>query len=75
MINKEKYLAELKRVLTEAYPTGYTKSQLIGHNSQIRNKMDDYVMKKYGEYYKNELVQLIKEKNDIYTECIEELSI
>ena len=76
MINKEKYWTELNRVLAETYPSGnYTKNQLIGNDSTIRNKMDTYVMSTYGEYYKNELVQLIKIKNSIYVECVEQLDI
>ena len=76
MINKEKYLAEFKKVLIETYPTGnYNKYQLIRNDSPVRHKMDDYVMKTYSKYYKNELLQLVKVKNAIYTECIEELNI
>ncbi|MBQ8898309.1 MAG: hypothetical protein IJY86_07505 [Clostridia bacterium] len=74
MINKEKYLAELKKVLAEMYPMGnYTKVQLIGNDSLVRNKMDDYVMRNYREYYENELIQLIKAKNSLYNECVEKL--
>lgn len=74
MINKEKYLAELKKVLAETYPMGnYTKAQLTGNDSLVRNRMDNYVMRNYGEYYKNELKQLITYKNILYNECVEEL--
>ena len=76
MINKEKYLSELKKVIIEKYPTGnYNKYQLLRNDSPVRHEMDDYVMKNYGEYYKKELIQLVKVKNAIYTECIEELNI
>ena len=76
MIDKEKYWAELNRVLSETYPSGnYTKIQLIRNDSPIRNKMDTYVMSTYGDYYKNELIQLIKTKNSIYAECVEQLNI
>lgn len=74
MINKEKYFIELKKVIKDRYPMGgFTKVQLMGHDSPIRNKMDNYVMTTYGEYYKNEMDQLIKVKNSLYKECIEKL--
>ena len=76
MINKTKYLDELNKVIIEKYPTGdYTKVQLSRSDSPVRLSMDTYVMREYGEYYKNELIQLIKEKNSLYDDCINNLNI
>ena len=76
MINKTKYLDELNKVIIEKYPTGdYTKVQLSRSDSPVRLSMDTYIMREYGEYYKNELIQLIKEKNSLYDDCINNLNI
>lgn len=70
------YIDELNRVIIEKYPTGdYTKAQLSRSDSPVRLSMDTYVMREYGECYKNELVQLIKEKNSLYDDCINNLNI
>ena len=67
MINENRYIAHLKQVLEELYPNcDYTKAQLLTSNNKVRLAMDDFVMSNYGSYYKNQITQLVKEKNQLY---------
>lgn len=76
MINLEKYESEFIKVLKDLYPNGnYSKYQLSLPGNKVRLAMDRYVNSVYGDYYKDEIKQLIDEKEHIYKICVENLGI
>lgn len=72
LINKEKYIVELKKIISEIYPDGnYTKYILLKHDNKVRIAMDKYVLENYSTHNIFEHIKLINEKNYLYKECVQ----
>lgn len=77
MIDRDTYILMLKEVLSkraEKNP-GICKMKQAIVESQVAEEMSNYVLARYGAFYKDSLPQLIKESHALLKECLNDLGI
>ena len=74
-INKEHYVEKLKEVLLNSFDSiDAAKRMYINSVEQrVAEEMSSYVMSRYGEYYSDSRIELIKENKRLLIECLEEI--
>ena len=74
MINKEKYKAQLRKVVNKFYPNieDFKKANFKNIKQAIYIEMAEYINKNYRDYFPD-VKQLINEHQNLYNQCIMEL--
>ena len=74
MINKEKYKAQLRKVVNKFYPNieDFKKVNFKNIKQDIYIEMVEFINENYRDYF-SDVKQLIKEHQNLYNQCIMEL--